>query len=74
MATSPKVCPNCGSQVNEYENFCMNCGWVQDEKKVPKHLRTKMKKEEITLEKLIILCICLTPCGALLYYLLTQGE
>ena len=74
MEISPKICPNCGTEVDAHENFCMKCGWVQDEKKVPKHLRKKMRKEELSFEMIIVLCICTTPIGALIYYLLTRGE
>lgn len=74
MSVGPKVCANCGSEINENENFCMSCGWVREGAKIPKHLQKRMKKEKITLEKWFLLCLCLTPCGALIYWFLTQGE
>ena len=45
MSVGPKVCANCGSEINEHENFCMNCGWVREGAQIPKHLKKRMKKE-----------------------------
>ena len=68
------VYPNCGVSISERENFCINCGWVQEGAIVPKHLRKRMKKEKLSPEEWLLLCICTTPIGALIYYFLTQGE
>ncbi|MHA1968467.1 MAG: zinc-ribbon domain-containing protein [Candidatus Hodarchaeales archaeon] len=46
MEVSPKICPNCGTEVDAHENFCMKCGWVQDEKKVKKGTQASSEENE----------------------------
>lgn len=58
----PKYCENCGSELNENQDFCLKCGKQVNEEK-------KSVSSDFDMTIFIILLIVFWP-GAIIYYII----
>ena len=79
-------CPNCGNELSETEKFCPNCGTPQGGQQRPPVYQQPPPQSgyygpqtvrvtsghEYSDGICLLLCCCLSPVAALIYYLLTD--
>ena len=79
-------CPNCGNELSENEKFCPNCGTPQGGRVPPTPYQQTPRQQPYQPQQTVrvttghqydeticlVLCCCLSPVAALIYYLLTD--
>lgn len=64
-----KFCSNCGKEVTEEQEFCLNCGVMINKPKAS----SNQPKKEMNVALFIILLILFLPAG-IIYYLVTNEK